>query len=189
MARAEVAGTDFATQTAFNGAIAGQIQGPDGFARSAVNFGAAGGYWLPTIAAQTGDFTLSCWIRGPITAAQNLLRFTTGGLNVTYALVGEVHFDDGVNSANFTCQVDADWVMVTLVRSGGNLICYRNGSLVNTVALTDAGIAYGGRIDIGGANVLGYDMQVLPRAVSADAIQYAYNDVVQNNGNSVGWVM
>jgi hypothetical protein len=117
-----------------------------------------------------------------------LFTFATGGLNVTYAVAQEVHFDDGVNSVNFAVEAN-DWTMITLVRSGGNLICYRNGALVNTAALTDASRTYGGRVDIGGANVIGYDAQILTSAVSAEAVEYAYNDVVQNNGNSVGYVI
>jgi hypothetical protein len=186
MARAVTAGTNYVTGEAFGGSIAGQVAGPDGITGSAVNFGATGSYWAD-IANQAGDFTLSMWVMGPVTSTLNLFRIATGGLIVTLD-ADSVEFDDGVN--NVECTVaPTEWTMITLVRSGSNLIVYANGSVANTYALTDPTIVYGGRATIGGAGVVGYDAQILTRAVSADAIEYAYNDVIENEGNSVGWPM
>ena len=81
-------------------------------------------------------------------------------------------------------QTYAAWTMIAIVREAGILKVYENGTITNTVSLSSPNTSYGGTVTfhVGGATV--WDTRILPRAVSAEALLYLYQDVTQHNGDS-----
>ena len=183
MTRNQIPNMNMATASAFGGSYAGTVAGPDGQARTGVAFGATDSFWVSSIGDLNTDFTLICWVRNP-SANVNLFNFANGG-TLQLALTGTLNWSDASNSINFnTTGSLAGWNQFVVMRSGDNMIAYQNGSLLNTVAMTNPDLTYNGRVTLASNCSLAF-VYILERALTADAIEWAYNDVVQNQANSM----
>ena len=176
-----------ATGETASGSYASLVTGPDKYSQSAMALGANS---ISTdIAALTSDFTMCWWLKG-ITAPATL--YSDGTLTVRIASASgrlRLRFEDGSNNiAIWLDQTYVDWTMISVVRSGEKLLVYENGALTNTVHMADAYIEYGGTAVLcsGGCSV--WDVRGVARAVSHEAHEYFYNDVVDHAGNSTCWI-
>ena len=76
------------------------------------------------------------------------------------------------------------WAMFTVVREGNFILLYCNKTLLNTFSVSSF-LTYGGTLTQFGAQVISaFAPRIFAEALSADAIGYAYDDVVENNGNA-----
>jgi hypothetical protein len=73
------------------------------------------------------------------------------------------------------------WAMITIVRNGLSLSVYENKVLLDTFVLTLA-TAQGTNVGFGGASMAIFDPCLVPRAVSLEAIEYYYDDVIRGGG-------
>lgn len=171
-----------ASVNVMSGSYASTVTGPDGRANSAIGMGASDSLSI-AVTSQSGDMTLSLWVKSP-TLPITLFDFSTGGLQVILS-TGSIRWLDGSNDISFSLSSGfGTWALITLVKDGDNLICYENGSLVNTALMTDGNITYGGTLTIADGSVNIFDIRGLSAALSAAVPEYLYNDVVQNNGNA-----
>jgi PKD repeat protein len=179
-----------ATGGEFDGGYIGRVAGPDGYAGSALVV--SGGLFAAEgeCPVLDGDFTMCWWLRGAAVAL-DLYRNTGLLIEITY-VDGRyrLRFNDATN--NIQVWLDrgySDWTMLSIVRSGSNLIVYENGVVTNTVVMADAYITYGGEFTAlcdGGSTL--WDMRMVSRAVGSDAQRYFYTDVVEHAGNAMSWI-
>ncbi len=181
---------DAATATVVTGTAAGRVTGPDGYARSGIAFDAAGqGPRRILTSAFVGDFTLSIWIRSSGSDVDMWSFATMAGMpNLTVFLDlstnNEFEITFGGEVRTFTLeQTYADWVLVTIVHDNGNLIVYENAVLNNTAAVSD-NVTVGPVMAIADDPCHIFDARVIPRALSAGAIDWMYRDVTEYNGNA-----
>lgn len=176
---------DHASAAVFGGSYSSVTTGPDGLARSAVLFGSSDAFWLTSIGALSGDFALYTWVKNP-TSGADLFTFANGGRLRISQSGGSwlLNWDDGTNDIDFMlATAPTAWTQLVVMRSGANLVCYQNGVIVNTVALSNPNLSYSGRVTLASSCAL-YGARVLGSALSGDAILWAYNDVVQNSGDA-----
>ena len=167
------------------GSFAGVTTGPDGKARSGIVFGVADSM-VTDVTLPAADMSIVMWVRSP-TSPCNLLTSVVGNLRIFLVFeagLWEIRWDDGVNI--FTVPLTeslAAWNMLTLVRRGDLVEVYQNASLANTRILADT-VTYGNLTFYAGA-VTGYEPRIVPNDLTADAVEWLYNDVIQNEGDSV----
>jgi len=178
---------DYATAVEANGSESGTTTGPDGKGRSAVVFGAGDQYSVPTIDDLAGDFTALCWLRNP-TSGITLLQMSTGNLAITLTQIGAnwtINWNDGLNNRTILLDTNfSSWTLLTFMRSGRDLVVYVNYALADTVHLESDDIIYGGQLTFG-QSMTWFDFRLLEKALSAEAIEYVYKDVTENDGNAV----
>lgn len=176
---------DHASAASFGGSYSSVTTGPDSLSRSAVLFGSGDAFWLSSIGTVSGDFALYTWVKNP-TSGTNLFTFANGGQLRMSQSGGSwlLNWNDGSNDIDFMLPTaPTAWTQLVVMRSGDNLVCYQNGALVNTVALSNPNQSYSGRVTLGSSCAL-FGARVLGSALTADAILWAYNDVTQNSANS-----
>ena len=180
-------GMNYATAVEANGSEAGTTTGPDGLSRSAVVFGGADQYYVPSIEDLAGDFTMSVWLRNP-TSGITFFTLSQGNLALTLTQAGanwEILWNDGLNNRTLLLAATfVSWTLLTVSRSGRNLVVTINGVVADTVYLEHDDVLYGGQLTLGQA-MTWFDFRLLNRALSTEAVLYMYNDVIQNSGNAV----
>jgi hypothetical protein len=75
-----------------------------------------------------------------------------------------------------------DWALITISSDGLDLFVYENGVLKGIV--TSPISSYGGTLNIVG-NTMGsvFDIRRIPRQIKSEALQWYYDDVVNNEGD------
>jgi len=178
---------DLASGETTTGTYLAATIGPDGKSRSAIQWGAGAGWQLSGVDEFSGNFTAMLWIKS-VSGDVDLLTLSGNSLAITLDNTGGDYAIDYVDSGNsVSIDVDDDfssWKHLAVVRSNDNIIVYLNGALVNTAVLSNSTLAYSGNLVCCAGQCIASDPRILPRAVSADAIEYLYNDMIQNNGNA-----
>lgn len=157
--------------------------GADTYARSAIAFGAADGI-SDTIQALTGDFTLYIWLFGVITFPATIWRIVgTTTLEITLPAAGSIRFNDGTN--DFTRVINytgTGWGQLVVQRSGTSFKYFENGVSAGSQILTDSTLVYDGIATMMQNTIgIGFDARIIPRAVSAKALLYYYNDCIEQH--------
>lgn len=144
------------------------VTGPD---KKTSGFNSAG---LQGVLAYTaGDFTISGWLNG---AGTLFTAQVAGGGVMTVEIVGtDLRFSDGVNTAIAALSAVTGWVMVSVVRTAGNIELYENGRLKLVQPLTNV-LAYGGVTTI--AIGMAFDIRRIPRVISGDALYFYYESIL-----------
>lgn len=164
------------------GSFLGTTTGADGRA-SGVVFGAGDFYTIDNVGI-SGDFTWMGWIRNP---TWPMTLFNIGNITASLTQAGgnnRVTWNDGVDNVDIILQQTyGAWTLLTIVRSGNNLIVYEGFTLANTQLLTSIVNATGVFTHMPNA-VQWSDMRLIPRAVSLRAVEYLYRDATEANSNS-----
>jgi hypothetical protein len=125
------------------------------------------------LAYTAGDFTISGWLNG---AGTLFTAQVSGGGVITVEIVGiDLRLTDGVNTAIVTLSTVIGWVMISVVRTAGNIELYENGRLKLSQPLTNI-LAYGGATTI--AIGMAFDIRRIPRAISGDALYFYYESIL-----------
>jgi hypothetical protein len=165
----------------------GLTTGPDGYAQSAVTMGPSGYIESNMAASITGDMCFMIWLRNCITPI--VLLQTVSGLTITLAEDADgwnIVFDDGVSSPTIYLPGDfSSWAAIVVQRNGNNVQVFKNGDLVNTVALVDSSIEISGTVTLHAGAGSWFDARILPRAITEDAAEYFYDNVIEDNGNAI----
>jgi PKD repeat protein len=149
------------------------VAGPDGKATTAFNSTGISGITAYAIA----DFMVSGWLIGDggIYRAQ-----VNGGGTVVFGVTGDtLYFIDGTDTINVILSPDVGWRHVTVIRRGINLDVYQNGKLKSTTLLSGVR-PYGGNTVIGNGGM--FDIRRIPSVVSAEALYYYYQSVLDGGG-------
>jgi len=176
---------DNGTNARTTGSFAGVTTGPDGESRSGIVF-AAGDSVASVADIDVGDMSIVMWVRSPTTPCV-LLADTTIGLTVTLVQTADgwdLQWDDGTNVWTVPISMAlTQWVMITVVRRGDVFEVYENAAFANTRPVT-AELAYGGTLTFYAGPVTGFEPRIIPAALTADAVEWLYDDVIENSGNS-----
>lgn len=179
---------NLATGITGSGTYAGKITGPDGYSQSALAMAAANTITSALSNNISADFSISVWLKD-ILSDTKIIYLPTGTLSIKIDIVDSAYrmeFDDNTNSVNIAINSDfTDWTLITIKREGENVILMENGSINNTVRLTDAYKTYGGTARMFDGICSFFDIRIVERAVSLFAAQYMYNDITQNKGDAV----
>lgn len=182
---------NYATGVVFAGTHDTFAIGPDGYANTGLNFAVAQGLYASNCAYINGDMTLGLWIAGIGAAPITLWRMNVDNgatLLVTIdniAGVYAVRWNDGTNGDTRTLAwAGASWVFIAVEKSGATLRVFENGVQLSLTPLIDATLGYGNTIYFAENSICSiFDVRRTPRAISTEALQYYYDDVVNNAGN------
>ncbi len=174
---------DHATSQVVAGSNLGITEGPDGMAGSAVVFGATDSAVISGLNL-TGDFSLLMWVR---CFSPNYNLYQIGDLTISVISDGMdyvLRWNDGVNIIDIALSQDyTEWTFLSIVREGGVLRVYEQYALAGSGILAGA-LDFSGDLTLCEGGMQWFDSRILPRAVSAEAITYYYNDIIQHSGNS-----
>jgi hypothetical protein len=178
-----------ATGVQVTGSYTVTTTGPDGYAKSALVFGAADSIVCAGIAENGDEFTILMWLRSPATGTE-LWQSSVGGLRIRYVLnpdgTNRIEYYDNVNHFNINLSVSmGEWFMLAITRSDDTLVAYENGQLINTYGLAGGEDAVSGDMALCAGVVAAWGMRMIPRVLSAAAVEYYYNDTVENKANAV----
>ena len=170
------------------GSYSALITGPDGLARSAYAFGAADSFTAEDVPQEGDEFSLMMWLRSP-TSGMVLWESSEGDLRVVYTVnpdgTRKIEYYDSDNHFNLPLSITpSDWFMLTIVRKDDVLVAYENGSLINTYGLVGDPDDVYGDIEVCQGSCAAWGMRMIPRALTADAVTYHYNDVIENQANA-----
>jgi hypothetical protein len=160
------------------------ITGPDGVSNSAMQIDASDTITdtLPVISLVS---SVSFWQGNPT----GNFFITIGNLEITtYRFGGVINLDLAWNSVGFFDEpLNAGytgWALITITCDGTNFYIYENGVLLHIVAVPGGATTYGGALTItAGSDVSIFDIRRIPRQVGSEALQWYYDDVVNNEGN------
>jgi hypothetical protein len=178
---------NFATGERASGSCTSLVTGPDGYADSALVFGIADS--LVTEAADEADnFTFTMWLRSPANGVE-LWQSSVGGLRVRYVLnpdgTHKIEYYDDNDHFNIPISVSvSDWFMLTIIRGDDTLVAYENSTLINTYGLSLSPDPVSGDITICEGSCAAWGMRMIPRSMTGKAVEYYYNDVVENHANA-----
>lgn len=170
-----------ATGQSFTGAYAGFVNGPEGKTGSGVSF-ASGSLTSASTVTVSGNFAVTMWIR---TAIVPITLFTCG---FTIRLLYEdstykVTFLGGGDSRTATLDWNGtDWMFLCIQRNGNLMQMYQGTSLVFSQDVGNA--AFSGQAVIGNGTVQMFDVRLLNNALSARAIDYYNDDVLNHEGKA-----
>lgn len=177
-----------ATGKTMSGSYDSLVTGPDGQSNSAIASTILTTL-SDTIQALTGDFSISLWIADCLLFPAKI--YAQGVLSIyldKIAGVCSLDFIDGTN--NTGCDLTwtgSGWVHLVIQRSGTILYVYENGVKIYTHALVST-IVYGLTVSVLNQSILScFDVRTIPRAVSAAAIVYYYDEII-NNGKSTAFL-
>jgi hypothetical protein len=165
--------------------------GPDGLTNSAVNFALGQGLYGVGKANVAGDMTLTSWVGNIIAVPVTLWRMeVSDGNTLTVQLVQvganyAVQWTDGTNGDLRTLAWDGvGWVHIAVQKNGATLRVFENGVQLSATPLIDATLGYGGTIWFYENSICtGFDARRNKRAISASALAYYYDDIINNSGN------
>lgn len=165
------------------------VTGPDGKDRSGVGMLTTNSV-AATLAQTAGDSSLLVWLadlggtqvrllRAVDDEGDNLevrVRWNGGAMDLELLCNGVVFADQGLNWSG------AGWMHLALVRDGANLRVYENGVSRGMLG-GDALETYGGSVTLFGDSLVShYGLRRVLEAVSAKALVYYYDDVVNHAG-------
>lgn len=164
-------------------------EGPDGKSNSALSFLAADALSV-SLSQKAFPSTLIFWI-GDLAVVGDVFKFDTAGPdNLIIRIVQPGAFIIRLtNDGAWTHDVQLEWsgtgwVQIAISSDGTVLNVYENGVLKGIVDVPAWLTSYGGTVDIVGAAIISmFDIRRIPRKLSSDAIQWFYDDVVNNNGS------
>lgn len=186
--RSNTPDVNLATGLTATGSYGGLTTGPDNRNQSAVVM-ALGQSLSTSINDLDGNFTIGMWIKPMGQHKVNLFDFSKGNLTISLEYLTdsyEIFWRDNKSVLVFSLGGDInEWAYIALKRDGSNVVCYKDGQLVNTGALADSTIVYGGSVVMYDAPIIWFDSKIVPRGVSEDAIAYIYRNVTQKNGDAV----
>jgi len=175
---------DHATAISGTGTYLGRTTGPDGMANSAVMFGENDLLVISNVSV-SGDFSLLGWIR---CFSPNYNLYQLGDLTISVVSDGMTYvlrWEDGINLIDFPLSHDyTEWTFLSIVREGTVLRVYEGYTLVNTGVLTTA-LDFSGDLTIYDGLIQWFDSRIIRRAVSVEALEYIYRDIIEHNGNSL----
>jgi PKD repeat protein len=165
------------------GSFSGVIGGPDGNTRSAIVFNASESMSVDTD-LPSGDMSIVLWVKSPASSCTII-----SNANLTIKLINSgdgwnLDWDDGVN--NWKVALSAaltQWTMITIIRHETTIEVYENKSFVNTRFLK-TNRSYVGPIEFYSGSVIGFEPRIVGSILTADAIEWLYNDVIENQGKS-----
>lgn len=173
--RSSTPGLDFASGVQLAGSSLATTTGRDGFANSALVFGTGNGYTITALL--DGLFTISAWVRSPANGSTIvgplIVQEWEGGWRLQ--VDGAYHFplESSLN----------DWTMITVVFTPLNVLVYESGQQIGAAVLTSPYVSPSS-YQMGVGIISLQDVRAVSRAVSAGAIEYLYNDMVQNHANA-----
>jgi hypothetical protein len=165
------------------GSFSGVTLGPDGNDRSAIVFG-TGDSLVVNENIPEGALSIILWVRSPLTPC---IIMSNSDLTIHLAQKDgewELRWNDGNNdwvvllTAQFTT-----WTMLTIARRSNVVEIYENDTLLNTRGLNE-NRAYTAPITFYGGQVIGFEPRVINAVLTADAVRFIYNDVIENHGNT-----
>lgn len=182
---------NLATGADSTGTIGSLVTGPDGRENSAILFSGEPFGFSDTLPEDLdGDFSLLSWISAVFRADLPLILWQCGNLMIYLADGGgkfQLAISDGVNPA-ITQDLELsglDWTLLSVVRDGMNLYIYENKTLKGVYGLNSIE-NYGALLEYGQMCPCSHaDATVLPRKVSAEALEYYYDDVIDSEGEAV----
>lgn len=165
------------------GSFTGISQGPDGNDRSAIALGTGDSISINE-SIPSGSLSIIMWVRSPVSSCTIM-----SNANLTIQLVQvdgewELRFDDGTN--DFTVPLTSqltDWTMITLVRHGNQVDIYENSVISNTRYLSQ-NLSYTAPIVFFSGQCIGFEPRIIGAALTANAVRFIYNDVIENHGNT-----
>lgn len=174
---------DRATGGAVGGSAFAFGTGPDGESGSAFQFNGAEGLTFDSALNLDSDFTIIGWVGNMLSGT--LFRMSTGNLVVRLSNQPKltVEDDDDTYEKGFDWDFSG-WKMFAVVREGNFMRLYLDKELLDTFPISDFN-SYGGVIthmtnDTGNIS----DLWVFESALSANALNYYYDDIVENSGNT-----
>lgn len=178
---------DYATGNTMSGSNSARATGPDTRSDSALVFAGTGLTSVNNVSL-TGDFTVSFWVRA-FSSSQVVVDNPTAGFACEVSLVPagtRLRFSDtSGNVATVGVEwVSADWLHVVMQRRGTLMRMFRNGRLVYSQPLSSIQ-TYNDTIGVmrlGTGEV--FSTRVINSAISADAIQFHYEDVTRREGKA-----
>lgn len=164
------------------GDFAGVTEGPDGNSRSGIVFEATDSMVTDTD-IPAGDLSVIMWLRSP-TSPCTILSTATLAVRLVNDGGWKVTWDDGTNTWEVPLSVALTrWTMLVITRHADIIEVYENGAFANTRYLTE-NLGYDGPVTFYGGAVTGFEPRVVASRLTADAIRWIYDDVVENSGNS-----
>lgn len=171
------------TGTALTGSYDSLATGPDGQSNSAIEMAVTDSL-TDTLASMSGNFTLSMWLYGMTTFPGVVFQTDTGNLLISISEIAGIRsilFNDGVNGWSRQLDWLTGWVHLAVVRDGATLRIYENGSSIFSNAMVDDSISYGGSTIISNGIIATlFDVRVIEKAISASAIAYYYDQIINN---------
>lgn len=165
--------------------------GPDGIINSALNMAITNGLFTTGCAYITGDMTLCLWISGIAGTPIVLWRMNVDNgamLLVTLENIAgnfAVRWNDGTNSDTRTLSwAGIGWVFIAVQKRGSTLRIFENGVQLSATPLIDDTLGYGLTVNFAEVSICTiFDVRRVPYAISAEALRYYYDDVINNAGN------
>lgn len=165
------------------GSFSGVITGPDGNTRSAIVFSSSNNMNVAET-IPSGDLSIVMWIKSPTSPCSII---SNSILSVRLVQSGDgwnLDWDDGTNSWKVALSAPlTQWTMITIVRHGTTVEVYENDAFVNTRLMAE-NISYSSPIRFFGGVVTGFEPRIIGKKLTSDAIQWLYNDVIENHGKS-----
>jgi len=176
-----------ATGGDFTGSYAALVDGPDGKIGSAMSFAGAQGLISDVSVDLSGDFTAMIWIS--TIAGSNVMVFEqSNGLRIAMSPVGshyELTYTDALGN-NVSCDLEwtnNTWVHIAVVRDGNMIKIYENAE-IRTTQPCAVGMLAGHFTVMDGEIGRQEDFAIVNNAVSADALSYYYDDVIEKSGET-----
>ena len=147
------------------------ITGPD---RKRCGFNSAG--ITGEIAYTISDFTISGWLIGDGVLFAGQVQ--GGGAVVVEINADVLRFDDGTNVVEFPLETSIAWRHVAVVLESNTLSLYESGRLRVSQPIISG--SYGGAVTVGNGTC--FDIRRNSRAISAEALYYYYESVIDGGG-------
>lgn len=177
---------NIAKGTAVTGAVFGSTTGPDSATGSAMVFSAASAI-SDTIASDlTGDLTIMAFVSN-VVASIELCRI--GTLIVRVEKVGAAYFlsvnDNGTTNIQGLTWDGTGWVSVRVSRSGSHWLLGENGQPLTTFLISAMNTFSGDFQMLAGNAKHAFDVRLHNRAISAEAYEWYYENVTDEQGKAV----
>jgi PKD repeat protein len=168
------------------------VDGPDGVSNSGLSF-LASDTMSETLAQKSVQSTMSFWMgdyvfdaNSPV--ANEIFKFDTAGANdFIIRMFGTVLqlTNDGSWTQNIQLEWSGTgWVYIAITFDNNNINVYENGVLKSLIPIPAWLTTYGGAVVmVDDAVISMYDIRRIPRQVVSDALQWYYDDVINNSGD------
>ena len=180
---------NLATGESALGTYTAAVTGPDGKLFSAFSLNGIADIIYDVLPENVaGNFTMYMWINNVIPAAMPIQIFALQNLSVDIQnMAGAYELQVNHNGQLFNEAIEFNgtaWALITIIRDGLQIKMYENKNYLGTHAILNA-VGQGNGAWVGnGALVYVFDPCLVPRAVTLEAIEYYYDDVIRG-GNEV----
>jgi len=162
------------------GSFTGVTDGPDGKSRSAIIFGSSD-YLSVDQNIASGDFSALLWIKSP---ADGCILMSASGIEIVLDNNDETWLLNWNNEWSVALESSLySWTMLAVVRENQTIRIYENGVLLDTRHVGDS-VGYSGPVVFYTNGATGFEPRIIQNALTNNAIEWVYNDVVENNGNA-----